>query len=79
MEVTVAIDKDHIVLSEKSMEQVRLEFNPSGFREVEIIKSPAAAMITYCDIIGNSREFSLAKTAAEEASMWATKGVTAER
>ena len=40
------------------------------------IKDMGLSFWNLCDTIGNSRELSLAKTASEEAVMWATKHVT---
>jgi hypothetical protein len=41
------------------------------------IKDMGAAFLSKCDILGSSRELSIAKTKIEEAVMWAVKHVTA--
>lgn len=60
-------------------ERVRLDFNPSADTAVGRIKHAAALLI---DIInaesGDHRLKALAMTAAEEASMWGVKAVTAQ-
>lgn len=43
------------------------------------IKSMGEDFASYIDSLGQSREYSLAKTKIEEAVMWATKGVTAPK
>ena len=62
-----------------AMEAVDFDFNPSGSVNVFGIKAFTAAFIALCDKLGGSREFSIAKTKAEEASMWAVKGATAKK
>ena len=66
-------------------ERVRLTFNPSNNPEVQDIKARTASLIDACDEIaviknGNGeamRLIALAKTAYEEAAMWAVKAATA--
>lgn len=41
------------------------------------LKDMGLAFVERCNVIGNSRELSLAKTKMEEAVMWAVKHVTA--
>ena len=40
------------------------------------LKDLGLGFIKYCDVVGTSRELSIAKTKAEEAVMWAVKHVT---
>ena len=44
--------------------------------EMQRIKDMGAELHTYLNIIGSSRELSIAKTKIEEAVMWAVKHVT---
>lgn len=44
--------------------------------QMQTIKDKGLEFFQYCDLIGNSRELSLAKTKIEEAVMWAIKHVT---
>lgn len=41
-----------------------------------MIKDKGLAFIEFCDMIGSTRELSLAKTKMEEAVMWAVKSIT---
>ena len=41
------------------------------------IKDDGLRFVQMCDVIGSSRELSLAKTKMEEAVMWAVKHITA--
>lgn len=60
-----AVRHTYRVLSEEEKQQM-----------VEL-KDLGAAFISKCDEIGQSRELALAKTNAEQATMWAVKHVTA--
>ena len=44
--------------------------------QMQQIKDLGLQFIEACDVIGASREMSLAKTKAEEAVMWAVKHIT---
>lgn len=63
-------------VSDKALDAVRLSFNPSGKREVELAKALAAAAISQMDSVPG-REASIAKTQFEQACMWAVKALTA--
>ena len=64
-------------VSQESLDQVRLAFNPSGAPDVFIIKALAAALITAISTGGkDGRTKAIARTAAEEASMWGVKSAT---
>lgn len=75
-----------IELSSSAREAVRISFNPSGDMAVLSLKALAAAFITMCEAIENdkastikqasSREFAVAKTSMQTASMWAVLGAT---
>ena len=59
---------------------VRTRFNPSDSSDVDQLKALAAAFINKIEHSGKDpRLTALAKTAAEEAAMWAVKSATAER
>lgn len=59
-------------------ERVRLDFNPSRDTAVERIKRAGAALIDAINAEpGDPRCKSLGMTAAEEATMWGVKAVTA--
>lgn len=52
------------------------EFNPSGFEDVNKIKSTAEALIKFVrDLDGDPRCKNIAITKLEEASMWAVKSL----
>ena len=56
---------------------VRTGFNPSHSGSVDRLKTLAAAFINEVEVAGkDGRLTALAKTAAEEAAMWAVKSVT---
>jgi hypothetical protein len=56
---------------------VGLDFNPSGNEDVNTIKAQTADLIDYVSAHGKDpRCTALAKTAFEEAAMWAVKSVT---
>lgn len=71
---------ESVVVSDAAGEAVRIKFNPSGRIDVEKVKALAAAFWTLCDADGyaNSpgREFALARTYIEDASMRAVSGCT---
>lgn len=58
---------------------VRMTFNPSASREVEIIKNKSAELIDLCEKLKSKdpRLASIAQTTYEEAVMWAVKAATA--
>ena len=58
---------------------IRATFNPSGSSGVDRLKALAAALINEIDVQSKDGRLSaLARTAAEEAAMWAVKSATAE-
>ena len=66
-------------LDKKNEKQVRLDFNPSNSDNVTLVKVCAAVMLEAIEQTGRDpRLTALAKTAVEEASMWAVKSATAE-
>ena len=68
-----------VELSDTAINAVRFKFNPSGLATVNIIKALAAAFLTECEeqtTQANGVSFALAKTNAEQASMWAVHGAT---
>ena len=46
-------------------------------QQMDDLKDMGEAFIAKCDVIGPTRETSIAKTKMEEAVMWAVKGLTA--
>lgn len=66
-----------ITVDEASLDTVRYDFNPAASKEVAQIKLLAAALITACQTYGrDGRTAALARTAAEESSMWGVKSAT---
>ena len=74
-------------ISSEAAEAVRFSFNPSGSEDVAELKALAAAFISLCnelslkigaspEFAGAGREFSVAKTHMQTASMWAVLGAT---
>jgi hypothetical protein len=68
-------------VSEHAAEAVRTSFNPSGLETVSRIKSLAAALLTEIEAQcvakpEAGREFAVAKTNLQTASMWAVLGAT---
>ena len=45
-------------------------------RQMKALKDVGLEFVEMCDVLGNSRELSLAKTKMEEAVMWAVKHIT---
>lgn len=45
-------------------------------RQVLAVKDMGLELVELCDMIGSSRELSLAKTKIEEAVMWAVRHIT---
>lgn len=88
MTITVSIDwqegevsrHESVVVSAAAEEAIRVNFNPSGRIDVEILKALAAALWTKCDAdpypSTPGREFAIARTETESAAMWAVKGAT---
>ena len=60
-------------------QRVRITFNPSASRDVDIIKNKSAELIDLCETLKakDPRLASLAQTSYEEAAMWAVKAATA--
>ena len=58
--------------------RVRRDFNPSGNKDVELIKIGTAKLIDFCESLKKKdpRLAALAQTAYEEAAMWAVKAAT---
>lgn len=66
-----------VIPNDAELEQVRHAFNPSGSHEVWCLKVLSAALIAAVTKFGKDpRLTSLARTAAEEAGMWAVKSAT---
>ena len=68
-------------MSETAAEAVRVNFNPSGLESVARLKGIAAEFITACEELNAAnpdagREFAVAKTNMQTASMWAVLGAT---
>lgn len=67
--------------------RVRIQFNPGKSDDVYLLKSKAAELIDFCDLLrrdrnGGSEEqrlWALAMTHIEDAAMWAVKAVTSWR
>lgn len=89
MEVKITIDVNfgeqgysHVVkVNQEALDRVRFNFNPSGLQEVSNLKALAAAFITEC--MNNSkphsgREFNIAKTEMQTASMYAVAATTSK-
>ena len=81
------IHGQHVNISSEAAEAVRFSFNPSGNEDVAKLKSLSAAFISLCnelslksgaspEFAGAGREFSVAKTNMQTASMWAVLGAT---
>ena len=77
--------KTHVLpdVSESAKIAVNLDFNPSGVKQVDVLKMLAAALITECEKVRDAadgpvqaRRASVAITAVEDASMWAVKAAT---
>ena len=67
-----------ILPTDADLEQVRALFNPSNNEEVCTLKHLAAAYLAAITKYGgDGRLTALARTAVEEASMWAVKSATA--
>jgi hypothetical protein len=71
------------VASNYALEAVRFKFNPSLNEGVTRLKALAALFLSECDTytVANPaaiREFAVAKTYMQSASMWAVAGVTKE-
>lgn len=62
--------------------RVGVSFNPSGHKDVTMIKGEIAAMIDFLNTIASNRDHpgarcaSIAMTELESAAMWAVKAVT---
>lgn len=70
-----------IAIDDEAKEAIRLSFNPSQKTEVFTLKMLAAALFTYCNYLQDfkpeaGREFAVAKTNLQTASMWAVSGAT---
>lgn len=76
-----------VSITYEAAEAVRFKFNPSGLERVAKLKSLSAAFISLCnelslesgaspEFAGAGREFSVAKTHMQTASMWAVLGAT---
>lgn len=64
-------------VSNDSLDQVRYSFNPDARVDVDELKVLLAAFISAVDEHGKDGRLSaLARTAAEEASMWGVKSAT---
>ena len=74
---TGAISGAQVDITNEAADAVRMGFNPSASPSVDKLKALGAAFISLCDQLGKSREFSVAKTEAETAVMWAVKAATA--
>ena len=69
-----------LAIDTEAAEAVRLKFN-SDRADVEILKTLAGAFITYCNYLrectpNSAREYAVAITEAQTASMWAVSGAT---
>ena len=65
--------------NEAELAIVRAEFNPSGNDDVMVLKILGATLIRAANELGkDGRLTALARTAAEEATMWAVKSATKE-
>ncbi len=69
--------------NDASLEAIRFSFNPSALDSVTRIKALAALFITECDKLTSAnpaaaREFAVAKTNMQTASMWAELAATKE-
>lgn len=79
-----ALDKAAAYLKSDSPERVQNNTVRHQYRvlsdeeknQMMTIKDMGLSFITFCDMVGNSRELSLAKTKIEEAVMWAVKSIT---
>lgn len=92
MTTTILIQFDdgsqhQVVLSDEAKEAIRFSFNPSGLPGVNRLKALSGAFITLCNELslasgasrefpGAGREFAVAKTEMQTASMWAVLGAT---
>jgi hypothetical protein len=86
MTVIVTIDIDGapsqpVTVNDPALEAIRFSFNPSGIQNVHKLKALAAAFLTACDDVlrdhpSAGREFAVAKTNMQTASMWAVLGAT---
>ncbi len=73
-----------ITLSASAEEAIRFAFNPSGLPDVHVLKALAGAFITKCEEMQAAmphagREFAVAKTEMQTASMWSVLGTTKQR
>lgn len=72
---------EEIAVTESAERAVRFTFNPSGFARVNRLKALAAAFISECEGARNevpegAREFAVAITNMQTASMWAVLAAT---
>lgn len=70
-----------VAVSDTAQEAIRFTFNPSGRPRVNVLKALAAAFISECEAGAKEtpeagREFAVAKTEMQTASMWAVLGAT---
>lgn len=70
-----------VVISDSAARAVRYNFNPSQLESVARLKALAAAFISECERLSTEipiagREFAVAKTEMQTASMWAVLGAT---
>lgn len=70
-----------IPITDEAAEAVRFSFNPSGLENVNRLKSLSAAFVSECkkQQVENSvaaREYAVAITKMQTASMWAVLGAT---
>lgn len=81
---TGACNGEVVNITSDAAEAVRFTFNPSGLNTVNRIKSLSSALISECmaqqkDNPNAAREFAVAITNMQTASMWAVLGATKEK
>jgi len=83
MTVTITIQvsdqpAQHVTVSDDALDDVRFDFNPSGDRDVTLVKALSAGLLTFCQRPNGKtgRWMAIARTHIETAQMFAVKAVT---